>query len=71
MKVIFSIFIWIIIGILQYYFLIYFTEYVIWDLAQNTNFEYLLGSKISEEELEKKFELPEEIGCKSGEERFF
>ena len=62
MKVIFSISIWIIIGILQYYFLIYFTKYVIWDLAKNTNSGYLLGRKISEEELEQDFELERHPG---------
>ena len=66
LKVIFSISIWIIIGILQYYFLIYFTEYVIWDLAKNTNSGYLLGRKISEEELEQDFELERHPGCKYG-----
>lgn len=66
LKVIFSISIWIIIGILQYYFLIYFTEYVIWDLAKNTNSGYLLGRKISEEELEQDLELERHPGCKYG-----
>lgn len=69
-KILFSIVIWGMTIIAQYYFYMFFTYYTIQELSQNSNLEYFLGDKISQKELEQKFEIVREKGCKSGRERY-